>query len=322
MKIIDPSFKILDNYFVQGKVLEQIERSGRICYKSEDKITKNSAAPFIKRIIQRGHESVLEMAYFVFEVEVDSETIMYKFLEKNPRFNQIDKHGKKKYLMSGNPRSFRDLARIAPEQKVVKSLLHELTQKYPVLYEDLRPKHGWLLPDGVRVRMLSPKEIDELPLDLFVKHRTVLVHLVINRAVSHELVRHRPASYLQESQRYCRYGEEKFGSEVQFIRPCFFKEGTPEFETWKKAMEDAERAYLSLLATSSPQAARTVLPNSCKTEIMVNATLSEWAHILRLRTSKAADPSMREIMLMLIPEMAKRFPKVFGPIKEALESED
>ncbi len=319
MKIVDPTFEILDEYFTSERVLEQIELAGRICYKSEDKITEDSAGPFIKRIIERGHESVLEMGNFVFDIEVDSENIMHKFLEKNPRFNQIDKIEKKHFLISGNPRSFRDLARICPEQKIVKALLGHLTDEFPVLYEDLRPRHGWLMPDGVAVRRLRPKEIEALPLDLFIRHRTVLVKLVINRAVSHELVRHRPASYLQESQRYCRYGEARFGGEVHYIRPCFFKEGTPEFDLWKRALEEAEAAYLSLLKTSSPQAARTVLPNSCKTEIMVNATLSEWAHILRLRTSPAADPSMREIMLMLLPQMVKRFPKVFGPIEEALE---
>ena len=318
MKIIEPTFEILDEYFQSERVLEQIERAGRICYKSEDKITEDSAGPFVKRIIERGHESVLEMGNFVFDIKVDSETIMHKFLETNPRFNQIDKIEKKHYLISGNPRSFRDLARISPEQKIVKAILGRLTDEFPVLYEDLRPKHGWLLPDGVAVKRLRPEEIEDLPLDLFIRHRTVLVKLVINRAVSHELVRHRPASYLQESQRYCRYGEARFGGEVHFIRPCFYKEGTHEFEVWKRAMEDAEKTYLALLKTSSPQAARTVLPNSCKTEIMVNATLSEWAHILRLRTSQAADPSMREIMLMLLPEMVNRFPKVFGPIQEAL----
>jgi len=322
MNIVNPSFEVLDHYFRQGRILEQIERSGRICYKSEDRITENSSIPFIKGIIQRGHESVLEMAHFVFEIKVDSENIMYKFLEKNPRFNQLDKTEKKRYLLSGNPRTFRDLARVAPEQKVVKALLSELTQRYPVLYEDLKPKHGWLLPDGVGVVLLDPEKVDSLPLDLLVRHRTLLVHLTINRAVSHELVRHRVASYLQESQRYCRYGEERFGGEVQFIRPCFFSEDSKEFEIWKKAMEDAEKAYLQLLETSSPQAARTVLSNSCKTEIMVNATLSEWVHILRLRTSRAADPSMREIMLMLLSELVDRFPKVFAPIKEALRGMD
>ncbi|MCK4426186.1 MAG: FAD-dependent thymidylate synthase, partial [Deltaproteobacteria bacterium] len=132
----------------------------------------------------------------------------------------------------------------------------------------------------------------------------------------------RVASYLQESQRYCRYGEARFGGEVVFIQPCFFKEGSDEYRLWLDAMSQAEGIYLKLLKTSSPQAARTALPNSCKTEIMVHATLEEWMHIMRLRTSKAADPSMREIMLALFPEFEKRFSAVFGPIRDSLGSEN
>ncbi len=162
-------------------------------------------------------------------------------------------------------------------------------------------------------------EIDRLDTPLLVKHRCLLAHITVNRAVTHELVRHRVASYLQESQRYCRYGEERFGGEVQFVRPCFFEEGSREYELWEEAMKRTEALYLELLKTSSPQAARTVLPNSCKTEIMVHATLEEWQHIFRLRASKAADPSMREIMLMMLPEFEKRFQEVFSPVRKALE---
>ncbi len=321
MKVTDPTFEILDEYFQQGRTLEQIERCGRVCYKSEDKITPESAVPFIKGIIRRGHESVLEMAQIVLRIEVDSEATMHKFFERIPRFCQADRVDKKLFLLSGNPRSFRDLARGHKDLKLVKAMMLELTQWLPVLFEDLAPKRGWIPQDGVRIQILSPGEIDALPLEQLIKHRTLLVHFTINRAVSHELVRHRVASYLQESQRYCRYGEDKFGG-VTFIRPCFYPEGSEEYHLWEKAMAETERFYLKLLETSSPQAARTVLPNSCKTEIMVHATLAEWMHILRLRASRAADPSMREIMLMLLPEMERRFPRVFEPIAQALKMDE
>ncbi len=321
MKVIDPAFEILDDYFKKGRILEQIERCGRVCYKSEDKISPESAIPFIKGIIKRGHESVLEMASIVLEVSVDGESIMHKFFERIPRFCQADKLERRRYLISGNPRSFRDLARGHKDLKLVKAMMKVLTQAYPVLFEDLAPSRGWIPQDGVSVRLLHPDEIDSLPIEYLLKHRNLLVHFTINRAVSHELVRHRVASYLQESQRYCRYGESKFGGEVAFIKPCFYEPGSHEYDLWHQAMEQAENIYLELLKTSSPQAARTVLPNSCKTEIMVHATLAEWSHILKLRASKAADPSMREIMLMLLPEMAGRFPAIFSPIKDLLLKE-
>ncbi len=318
MRIVDPSFQVLDDYFAQGRLLEQIERCGRVCYKSEEKITEESAVPFIKGIIARGHESVLEMGHLVMELTLDSESPMFKFLEIVPRFCQIDRLDKKRFLVSGNPRSFRDLARAYASLKVVKALLHHLTGAWPVLFEDTAPKRGWIPQDGVEVRLLQPEEIDGLPLELLIKHRTLLIHITTNRAVTHELVRHRVASYLQESQRYCRYGEARFGGEVAFIRPCFYQEGSEEFAVWRRAMEESEQHYLQLLKTSSPQAARTVLPNSCKTEIMVHATLGEWLHICKLRASRAADPSMQEIMRPILDELSSRFPRVFTPLKEAL----
>ena len=316
MKIIDPSFVMLDEDFCQGRLAEQIERCGRVCYKSEDRISPDSAGPFIEGIIKRGHESVLEMAQIVFEVVVDTESTMHKFFERIPRFCQVDRLERGRYLLSGNPRVFRDLARGHRDLKLVKAVSKLLTEYYPVLFSDLVPSHGWIPQDGIVVRLLTPQEIDQLPTEQFIRHRAFLVHLTVNRAVTHELVRHRIASYLQESQRYCRYGEARFGGEVIFIRPCFFSEGSDEYRLWLDAISRAEGTYLELLKTSSPQAARTVLPNSCKTEIMVHATLEEWMHILRLRTSKAADPSMREIMLALLPEFVRRFPAVFGPIKD------
>jgi len=126
--------------------------------------------------------------------------------------------------------------------------------------------------------------------------------------VTHELVRHRPCSFLQESQRYCRYSQDKFSNQVTFVKPVFFPEDSNEFVLWKQAMEDTEKLYLKLLETSTPQAARTVLPNSCKTEIITYCNLAEWKHIFLLRTSAAAEPSMREIMIPLEKEMKKRYP--------------
>ncbi len=322
MKVINPDFEILDEYFQQGRVLEQIERCGRVCYKSEDKITPESAVPFISGIIKRGHESVLEMAQIVLRVEVESETIMHKFFERIPRFCQADRIDRKRYILSGNPRSFRDLARNSRDLKLVKAVMPVLTEWLPPLFQDLTPKRGWIPQDGVNVGILSPDEINSLPLDQLIKHRTLLIHFTVNRAVTHELVRHRVASYLQESQRYCRYGEPRFGGGVSFVKPCFYKKETPEYNLWEEAMILAEKIYLRLLETGSPQAARTVLPNSCKTEIMVHATLGEWMHILRLRASRAADPSMREIMLLLLPEMELRFPDIFGPISRILSENE
>ncbi len=319
MKVIPPGFEILDHYFTSNRVLEQIERCGRVCYKSEDKITSESAPPFIRGIIKRGHESVIEMAQLVLRVKADRPEVFNEFFELIPRFCQATRTGSNEFIISGNPRSFRDLARRAPSCELVGAAVRLLSEQYSIIYEDLMGNPDLAAGKEVDIKLLQASEVDALSVEHLVKHRTLLLHIIVNRAVTHELVRHRVASYLQESQRYCRYGEAKFGGEVVFIRPCFFSEGSDEYAVWEQAMQETERHYLKLLETSSPQAARTVLPNSCKTEIMVNATLEEWFHILRLRASKAADPSMREIMLQILPEMIKRFPKVFGPLEELME---
>ncbi len=319
MKVISPGFEILDDYFLSGRILEQIERCGRVCYKSEDKITPESAPPFIKGIIKRGHESVIEMAQVVMRVSADSQEVFHEFFELIPRFCQASRVGEAEYIISGNPRSFRDLARRNPSVTLVGAVARLLSQHCPVVFEDLIENPELSAGKGVEVTLLDAAQVDAMPPELLAKHRTLLLHITVNRAVTHELVRHRIASYLQESQRYCRYGEAKFGGEVVFIKPCFYEEDSAEYALWKQAMEETERIYLKLLETSSPQAARTVLPNSCKTEIMVNATLEEWFHILRLRASKAADPSMREIMLQILPEMIERFPQIFEPLRALME---
>ena len=94
----------------------------------------------------------------------------------------------------------------------------------------------------------------------------------------------------------------------------FYADDSPEYELWKKAMVDTEKLYLELLKTSSPQAARTVLPNSCRTEIVVFANLLQWLHIFKLRTTPAAEPSMREIMIPLLDEFKKMYPDIFSAL--------
>ncbi len=324
MKIRKPDFVILDDFFRNGRLLEQIERCGRVCYKSEDKITEESAGPFIRGIVKRGHESVLEMAQIVCRAESPNPEHFASFFEQIPRFCQADRTGPHEFLISGNPRSFRDLAKRLPDLPLVRAMIAPMAERWPVLFQEFasagKPAGG-ASPGEIAVSILSPGETDSLPVNLLRKHRALLIHITVNRAVTHELVRHRVASYLQESQRYCRYGEDRFGGEVAFIKPCFFEEGTEEYEKWKRAMEETERLYLELLKTSSPQAARTVLPTSCKPEIMAHATLEEWEHIFRLRASAAADPSMREIMKMILPACAAKFPAIFSELAEQANPE-
>lgn len=209
MKIIKPSIEFITP--LNGDVImEQLETCGRVCYKSENKITEGSAESFIRSIIKRGHEAVLE-------------------------------------------------------------------------------------------------------------HCSFTVKFIVDRGVSHELVRHRLASFCQESTRYCNYSNDKFDSEITVIEPCFTAPGCRGYARWKSSCEEAERSYFMLLDYGwSPQEARSVLPNSLKTEVVMTANIREWRHFLKLRCSPAAHPQMREIATQLLDAVCEEMPVLFGDIKEGL----
>lgn len=208
MKLISPSFELLDEPDGQA-ILQKLELAGRVCYKSEEKITPDSAAGFVGRILQRGHESVLE-------------------------------------------------------------------------------------------------------------HEKLTVRLICDRGVTHEIVRHRIASYSQESTRYCNYSKDKYQRELTFIRPFFWESDPEKFAIWKRAMEAAEQAYLSLMDLgATAQEARSVLPNSLKTELVMTMDLREWRHFFRLRTAAAAHPQMREITVPMLEAFRELIPVVFDDLGEA-----
>lgn len=208
MKIVPASFEILSD--VDGSaVLRHIERCGRVCYKSEEKIDENSANTFVANIIKRGHEAVLE-------------------------------------------------------------------------------------------------------------HWSITVKFVVDRGVSHEIVRHRIASYSQESTRYCNYSKKGFGKEITVIEPSFLKNDSKR-EIWLRTCECAENAYFSMLEQGcTPQEARSVLPNSLKTEVVMTANLREWRHFFKLRTAIAAHPQMREIAIPLLQKMKELIPIVFDDIEPSV----
>ena len=199
MKIINASYKI-ETPIDGAEILKRIEKAGRTCYKSEDRITAESAEAFVRMLIERGHESVLE-------------------------------------------------------------------------------------------------------------HESLTVRFICDRGISHEIVRHRLASYSQESQRYVRYN-----GDIEFINPRM--SNAKAYEAWQELCERAEETYKELLSYGvQPEQARSVLPNSTKTEIVMTANLREWRHFLKLRTAKAAHPQMRELTVPLLKELQERIPVVFDDIQ-------
>ncbi|MEA3468247.1 MAG: FAD-dependent thymidylate synthase [Thermodesulfobacteriota bacterium] len=309
MLVVDPSYEIQDE-LDQASLVIRLEACGRICYKSEDKIDRDSALPFVKKIAEHGHNSVMEMAVVTLAVKCSDEQFA-ALLALEPKYLFIDRLNDE-ILVTASIRSFRELYQRAGKTPLVEAMVGFQVDSHSYLFEGVWDGgHGLRGESNILVRKLDLQEVEALPAALVANHRFCGVKFTVNRAVTHEIVRHRPCSYLQESQRYCRYSQDKFGNQVTFIKPMFYEEGTEEFSLWQKAMEDTEKIYLQLLDTSTPQAARTVLPNSCKTEIIVYCNLIEWKHIFKLRTSPAAEPSMREVMIPLAAEMEGRYPAVF-----------
>lgn len=205
MRIIKPNVEILDDLNPE-EILKKLELCGRVCYKSEDKITPESAIKFISNIVKRGHESVIE-------------------------------------------------------------------------------------------------------------HFTFSVKFIVDRGVSHEIVRHRIASYSQESTRYCNYSKDGFDSQITVIEPSFLVNDTYGYEIWERSCKQAEQAYFDMLNYGcTAQEARAVLPNSLKTELIMTANIREWRHFLKLRTSPAAHPQMREVADMLLEQVNFILPVFFDDI--------
>lgn len=280
MRLVKPSYEIWDR---SGDLLELVERAGRVCYQSDP---KGDPEGFVKRLITRRHFSVLEHAWFAATGWDDN----------TPPFMEFDEE---RQLLLGNARAWQNAVR------------HEwcgmprgLSKQYYVLLESGKPESSYLvrhsIPDGL----------------------VFTVNFTIDRGVSHELVRHRPPSFSQESTRYCNYG-----GGVTFVIPPWLDIVPTELgpngwlnrvgplETWLQSLCQAESYYLDLLRLGwNPQQARSVLPNSLKTQIVVTAYWKEWQIIFALRCAESAHPQMREVMVPLQHELAEKYPDKFGDV--------
>lgn len=143
------------------------------------------------------------------------------------------------------------------------------------------------------------------------EHETVSVNFIVDRGISHEIVRHRLGSYSQESTRYCNYG----GGEISFIEPYFFADDFEKWVEWEGSCAVAERVYMDLLSRgSTPQEARSVLPSCLKTELWVTYNLREWRHFFELRAAKSAHPQMRQVVVPLLLKFKELMPVLFEGI--------
>lgn len=164
--------------------------------------------------------------------------------------------------------------------------------------------------------------------EAMIEHSSLSVKLAVDRGVSHEIVRHRIASFAQESTRYCNYTNNKFGKQCTFIDitdGIKMDKGMKNIDSytmaliileWHNAMKDAERHYMTMIELgATPQIARSVLPNSIKTEIVITANYREWRNFFKLRTESVAHPQMREITIPLLEELKEKIPIIFDDIE-------
>ena len=245
INIIQPSFEILDN----SNPYKIIETAGRLCYKSEDKITEDSYKPFIENLIRRKHYAVLEHGWISL---ILSREIFEEVRNNNPKFLYF-----KDNVVSGNVRAWLEYL----EQHNNRCIQNFLNLEYPVIFTSV----------------VDAKPEDFYKCEILDLNPTVSVRFIHDRAFSHELVRHRVASYCQESQRYVNYSREKFDS-ITYIEPIIDESDTvKEYEkkaVWRALCAQAADAYFKMISLGcKPQEARAVLPNSTKTEIIITATL-------------------------------------------------
>ena len=291
MKIIEPSAQIIEDELSQLSIYQRIAYCAGVCYQREPRKTEEEAQEFCRRMVEIGHLSTLEMA--TIHLWVDCETLedqiggeKYLSVSRLPGFGQGA-------IISGSVRAFLE----ADVSGIMVQIHQVLSTMYPVFFTHPFPRYFSF------IRAAEPQEIPW-------QHQHVAVRFIVNRAVSHELVRHRPCSFLQESQRYCRYDDE-----VIFIRPEWLQSPTSQTvqDRWWRVMLECQATYQSLMKSGlKPQQARAVLPNSTKTELIAYASLPQWKHIFNLRCSPAADPEMRKVMIPLEREFKGKYPEAFN----------
>jgi len=277
-----------------------IERCGRTCYKSENLITAETAAPFISGILKSGHESVIEHANVIFSMpdlplnrrifEMRDIRGLYSSLEKDP----LD--GKEVIVVSGNIRAFRDIAR----QYDIHDFLLAIGNPLFYIKENTASVFSGLKIEGVQKSRFS-----EL-------HNYLTTHSTCDVGAYKDITRHRLASFSIESTRFCNYAKGKFGAELTMIEPVNIEKGSEMYNEWLKAMNNIEQSYMKMAALGAKaDQLRMLLPHSTKGDMIMTANVREWKHIFSLRCHTAAHPSVQLIMKLVLAECYKIWPQFF-----------
>lgn len=306
MKLIESSVQIIE----EKDPYKMIELAGRTCYKSEDKITENSAKEFVDRMIKLGHGAMLEHGtiYLNIPEQTYTETLEDEFGKfNNPNNGIVDRYRKNKYSKVNSVAADEELRKKYPKVRPFKLTHHYITTNLRVIIEN-----GW---EKDLEWQCEPTEHHE---------KRITAKFICDRGVSHEFVRHRVFSFAQESQRYCNYNKDKFNNELTFIKPTWLDIPTGDYTYWDGDWCDIDNMKIQLPSDNGvadnflwclnnagmqyrllinkglkPQEARGVLPNATKTELVMTGFESDWEHFLSLRTSKNAHPDAQRLSLKL-----------------------
>ena len=290
MNLIKPSYEIIEQPSGRDGLYKHIELCGRTCYKSQDRITEDSAKKFVDGLIKSGHGSVLE----------HGTVYLYKFYNTKKECFDDD------FFINYHYNKYSRVIRVKDNIFNPKGAQHiYITTNFRVIEEN-----NW--SDDLKY-LCEPTEYHE---------KRVTVKFICDRGISHEFVRHRVFSFAQESTRYCNYSKDKFGNEITFIIPNWvvLNEQRVSTDSFGAAIKDfgilsdfiyglgaAERTYFRLLNLGwKPQQARAILPNSLKTELVMTGYVSDWKHFFKLRDHSAAHPQAIELAKPLHEEFIKR----------------
>lgn len=326
MNIVNAAARVVDT--IHNDPYEMIEKVGRLCYKSEDNITEGSAAKFVTAMYKSNHHAMLEhyhvmlsMSSQTYDTFTDVINESDDYLGSNLRkyLNITHRQLTPSYTMSYVSSSFRgfmDLLKVIGCTPVGHAIGSTLNNQFPELFPEYRfdpvEDIDYIINITPWDEFKTDVEDEEWLLGnekkaILSRHIPITAIFRCDRGVSHELVRHRPASFGQESTRYCNYGNDKFGHTITFIKPCFFEPGSYQYTAWEYACLESENAYFTLIDLGAkPQEARSVLTTSVKTEIGLTATEEEWQHIINLRyhgTTGAPHPPMIEVMKIVYPDI-------------------
>lgn len=302
MKLIESSVQIIE----EKDPYKMIELAGRTCYKSEDKITENSAKEFVDRMIKLGHGAMLEHGtiYLNIPEQTYTETLEDEFGKfNNPNNGIVDRYRKNKYSKVNSVAANEELRKKYPKVRPFKLTHHYITTNLRVIV-----KNGW--EEDLKWQC-DPTEHHE---------KRITAKFICDRGVSHEFVRHRVFSFAQESQRYCNYNKDKFNNELTFIKPTWLDIPTGDYTYWDGDWCDIDNMKIQLPSDNGvadnflwclnnagmqyrllinkglkPQEARAILPNAIKTELVMTGFESDWEHFFELRCSGAAHPDAKKL---------------------------